>query len=105
MTRLFNPAAGRGLSSSRYARLGQAPTGDLQKRRYTNNVLALMNTFYEAGTAGGLRVFCQSIDLRLYIFFKFVKPVPDVEWHVAFGNGFCYSIIINMPGDTAEIHT
>ena len=36
MTRLFNPAAGRGLPSSRYARLGQAPTGDLQKRRYTN---------------------------------------------------------------------
>jgi hypothetical protein len=36
MTRLFKLAAGRGLTSSRYARLGQAPTGDLQKRRYTN---------------------------------------------------------------------
>jgi len=37
MTRLFKSAAGRGLTSSRYARLGQAPTGDLQKRRYTNS--------------------------------------------------------------------
>ena len=36
MTRLFKSAAGRGLTSSRYARLGQPPTGDLQKRRYTN---------------------------------------------------------------------
>jgi hypothetical protein len=35
MTRLFKSAAGMGLPSSRYARLGQAPTGDLQKRRYT----------------------------------------------------------------------
>lgn len=37
MTRLFKSAAGRGLTSSRYARLGQAPTGDLQNRRYTNH--------------------------------------------------------------------
>ena len=31
MTRLLRPADGMGLPSSRYARLGQAPTGDLQK--------------------------------------------------------------------------
>jgi len=36
MTRLFKLAAGMGLPSSRYARLEQAHTGDLQKRRYTN---------------------------------------------------------------------
>ena len=36
MTRLFKLAAGMGLPSSRYARLGQAHTGDLQKRRYAN---------------------------------------------------------------------
>ena len=36
MTRLFNLAASMGLPSARYARLGQAHTGDLQKRRYTN---------------------------------------------------------------------
>ncbi len=35
MTRLFNLAAGMGLPSARYARFGQAHTGDLQKRRYT----------------------------------------------------------------------
>jgi hypothetical protein len=37
MTRLLNLAAGRGLPSSRYARLERAHTGDLQKRRYTNH--------------------------------------------------------------------
>jgi hypothetical protein len=37
MTRLFNLAAGMGLPSARYARFGQAHTGDLQKRRYTTN--------------------------------------------------------------------
>ena len=37
MTRLCKSAAGRGLTSSRYARLGQAPTGDLQKRGYTTD--------------------------------------------------------------------
>ena len=36
MTRLFKSAAGMGLPSSRCARLWQAHTGDLQKRRYTN---------------------------------------------------------------------
>ena len=36
MARLFKSAAGMGPTSSRYARLGQAPTGDLQNRRYTN---------------------------------------------------------------------
>ena len=36
MIRLFKSAAGMGLTSARYARLGQAHTGDLQKRRYTN---------------------------------------------------------------------
>ena len=36
MTRLFKSAAGMGLPSSRYARLGLAHTGHLQKRRYTN---------------------------------------------------------------------
>ena len=41
MTRLFKSAAGRGLTSSRYARLCQAPTGDLQKRRYTNDIWGL----------------------------------------------------------------
>jgi len=40
MTRLFKSAAGMGLPSSRYARLGQAHTGDLQKRRYTNQQIA-----------------------------------------------------------------
>jgi hypothetical protein len=35
MTRLFNLAAGMGLPSARYARFGQAHTGDLQNRRYT----------------------------------------------------------------------
>ena len=38
MARLFKSAAGMGPTSSRYARLGQAPTGDLQNRRYTNTV-------------------------------------------------------------------
>jgi hypothetical protein len=37
MTRLFNLAAGMGLPSARYARFGQAHTGDLQKRRYTTD--------------------------------------------------------------------
>jgi hypothetical protein len=37
MTRLFNLAAGMGLPSARYARFGQAHTGDLQKRRYTTH--------------------------------------------------------------------
>ena len=37
MTRLFKSAADRGLTSSRYARLGQAPTGDLQKSWYAND--------------------------------------------------------------------
>jgi hypothetical protein len=36
MTRLFELAAGMGLPYSRYARLEQAHTGDLQTRRYTN---------------------------------------------------------------------
>ena len=36
MTRLFKLATGMGQPSSRYARLGLAHTGDLQKRRYTN---------------------------------------------------------------------
>jgi len=40
MTRLFKLAAGMGLPSSRYARLEQAHTGDLQRRRYTNTDLA-----------------------------------------------------------------
>jgi hypothetical protein len=39
MTRLFKSAAGRGLTSSRYARLGQAPTGDLQTECCTNNTI------------------------------------------------------------------
>jgi hypothetical protein len=38
MTRLFNLAAGMGLPSARYARFGQAHTGDLQKRRYTTGL-------------------------------------------------------------------
>jgi hypothetical protein len=37
MARLFKSAAGMGLTSSRCARLGQAHTGYLQKRRYTND--------------------------------------------------------------------
>jgi len=42
MTRLFNLAAGMGLPSARYARFGQAHTGDLQKRRYTTTGSALV---------------------------------------------------------------
>ena len=41
MTRLFNLAAGMGLPSARYARFGQAHTGDLQKRRYTTHYSTL----------------------------------------------------------------
>ena len=43
MTRLFKLAAGMGQPSSRYARLGQAHTGDLQKRRYTNYMGGKLN--------------------------------------------------------------
>jgi len=53
MTRLFKSAAGRGLTSSRYARLGQAPTGDLQKRRYTNG---------SSGSTGNFANFSQAAD-------------------------------------------
>jgi hypothetical protein len=67
MTRLFNLAAGMGLPSARYARFGQAHTGDLQKRRYTtagSRWLAYNDGVNSANTATVRRL----VAGRIYIF-------------------------------------
>jgi len=53
MTRLFKLAAGMGLPSSRYARLGQAHTGDLQKRRYTNGASSVVSSSSKVSLPSG----------------------------------------------------
>jgi hypothetical protein len=59
MTRLFNLAAGMGLPSARYARFGQAHTGDLQKRRYTTGAFLLF-------ADGSVQFLAEGIDTNLF---------------------------------------
>jgi hypothetical protein len=71
MTRLFNLAAGMGLPSARYARFGQAHTGDLQKRRYTT----LMDTPQPqpANTEANIRKAAEAIAAVLQMKQEFIR--------------------------------
>ena len=55
-----------------------------------------MNTFYDAGAAGGLGILLQFLDLMCYIFFKFSKPQPDARNCVAAVKGMfvCFTFTI-----------